>query len=116
MSVAMAMNRKTRDNILYLAISCAVVGAVGLTLWYQEVHRLPLRMPFSVRQVEFVFSTALVFGYAIKQNRQSWKRIRFWTMLTAAFAVFVPLQWLLIQHFELNLITFGPVVAIEGLK
>ena len=111
--MSVAMNPTTRDNILYLAISFAVVGAVGLTLWYQEAHGLPLRMPFSVKQFEFVFSTALIFGYAIKENRQAWKRTRLWIVLAVTFAVFVPLQWLIIQHITLNLITFGFATAME---
>jgi len=113
--MSMSMKRTTRDNILYVAIACTIVGALLLRWWYQEAHGLPLTMPFSVARFELVFSTTVIFGYAIKENRQAWKRTRFWIVVAVTFAVFVPLQWLLIQHITLNLITFGFATAMEFL-
>jgi hypothetical protein len=102
----MSPKTTTRDNILYLTIALAIVGIMGLVAWYQDAHGLPIRMPISTKQFAFVFTTAGVFGYSIRDWRRAWRSARFWIVLSVLFVTYVPLQWLLIQHIRINIITF----------
>jgi hypothetical protein len=107
------MKKTTKDTILYLAIALVIVGILGLVAWYQEAHSLPIRMPLSSKQFAVVFITAGIFGYAIREWRRAWRRLHFWIVLAILFGIYVPLQWLLIGHINVNIFTFVIVGAAE---
>jgi hypothetical protein len=107
------MKKTTRDNIFYLMIALAFLGILGLVAWYQEAHGLSIRMPISTKQFAVVFTTVGIFGYAIREWQRAWRRVKFWTVLSILLAVYVPLQWLLVRHINVNIFTFVIVGVVE---
>jgi hypothetical protein len=107
----------TRDNILYLAIALGIVGAGALVAWYQEAHRLPIRMPISDKFFAFILTTAVVLGGAIKSSRKLWRSGRFWVATCLLLIVYVPLQWKLVAFSRIGLgfvwaMTFGELFCL----
>jgi hypothetical protein len=107
------MKPSTRDNILYLTIALAIVGILGLAFWYQEAHGLAHRFPVSDRQVGFVATTAVVFGYAIAHFRRSWRNLRFWVVLSLLLGAFLPAQFLLIRSMGTRIAKYRVLGMIE---
>jgi hypothetical protein len=107
------MKKTTRDSILYLVIALVIVAVLGLVAWYQKAHSLPIRMPVSSKQFAVVFITAGIFGYAIREWRRAWQSLHFWIVLSILFGIYVPLQWLLIRHINVNIFTFVIIGVAE---
>jgi hypothetical protein len=107
------MKKTTRDNILYVLIALAMVGILGLVAWYQEAHGLAVRMPISTKHFAAAFTTVGIFGYALREWKRAWRNVRFWTVFSILLAVYVPLQWLLVQHTNVNIFTFVIVGMVE---
>jgi len=107
------MTTITRDNILYLTIALAIVGILALVAWYQDVHGLPIRIPISDRQFALFLTTAVVFGYSLQASRSAWRKPRFWIIFSVLLLLYVPLQWLVLQHIKINIFTVQIVVLAE---
>src|SRR5579859_6070913 len=108
------MNKTTRDNILYVIIALAIVCVGGLNIWYYVSRGLPVRIPISTKHFAVFLTTAIVFGYVIQKWRRSWKNARFWVVLILLAAIYVALQWLVIQYVPVNIATVTSA-AILGL-
>lgn len=92
------MKATTRDNILYLTIALAIVAVWGLVAWYQDAHGQQIHMPIPEHALMLFVATAVIFGYALKDRRKSWRNPRFWVVLSAAFILFLPLEWRIVLY------------------
>lgn len=76
--------RKARDWLLYVVIAILIVGMIGAFAVHDadtgRSHSLPLKW------LGFAGTTAIVFGYAIRACRRSWRMRRFWLLLGLFFA------------------------------
>jgi len=106
------MKDATRDNILYITIALVIVAALGLVAWYQDAHGQRIHMPIAEKPFLVLFSTAGVFGYAVKYRRKSLDSTRFWMVLSVAFVLFIPLQWRILSR-TFGVASFGALSVLE---
>jgi hypothetical protein len=107
------MKNTTRDNILYLTIALAVVGLLALVARYQYAHGLPIHMPISTKQFAFGFTAIGTFGFAIQLWRRAWHSVRFWSILSMVFIIYIPLHWLLSEYIAANIVAFVVISVVE---
>lgn len=111
------MKSTTRDNIIYLTIATGIIGLIGIIAWYQDSHGIPIHMPISDRAAGFFITTAVVFGYTVQCFRKLWSGVRFWLVLSVIMAIYLPLQWRLVQATgftigRVSVITFVELLCI----
>ena len=105
---------RAKDLLLYVAIGIAIVAL----LWVFAVHQartggspnLPLKW------LGFAGMTGVVFGYAIRACRRSWRKPRFWALLSIFFAVHSGLGVLILMKVqEVPLLLYAVLTGPEYL-
>jgi hypothetical protein len=91
---------------------------MGLVIWYQDSHNIPIHMPISKQSFWLFFSTAIVFGYAIQWHKKYRLRPQFWIVLSMLLFLFIPLQWRILQYvplrmFSLQILTIGELFFLN---
>ena len=103
---------RVRDLLLYVAIASLIVAVIAAA----AVHDARTGQPpiFSVKWLGFVGTTAIVFGYAIRGCRRSWRRRKFWWLLAAFFIAHLCVGVLVLTRVDgVALIYYAPLSGFE---
>lgn len=73
-----------KDWLLYVAIAVLIVISVWMFAMHQARTGGSPNLP--LKWLGFAGMTAIVFGYAIRAGRQSWRKQKFWALLGLFFA------------------------------
>lgn len=103
-----------KDFLLYTAIGLAIVLAAVLFALHQvKIHGSP---DLPLKWMGFAGMSAIVFGYAIRTNRASWRKPRFWRLLAAFSLVHFSLGFAVLSRIAaVPLIVYGALTGMEYL-
>jgi hypothetical protein len=110
------MSKQLRDYGLYAVI--AVMLVVALIGAAKHVHT-----SISITTMKWLglaVQTAILFGYAIVDNRRFWKRLSFWAAISALLLIHLGIFWTVLTHVEawspFWFVAFFPLenIAIDG--
>jgi hypothetical protein len=106
------ISERRRDLLLYLAIAISLVASVGIFALYQAKTGGSPDLP--LKWLGFAAMSAIVFGYAIRNNRSNWTKSKFWGLLVF-FAVlhFVLGFVILLRTPVVPMVFYGIATGIE---
>jgi hypothetical protein len=94
-------------------IAIVVFVSLGALAFYQaDTGRAP---GLPLKWMGFAAITAVVFGYAIRENPNLWGKSRFWFALSGLFVGHLALGFLVLLNLEdLPLLLLAPLIALES--
>lgn len=106
------ISERARDLLVYVAIAILVVTLVGVFAIHQAKTGGTPDLP--LKWLGFGGMSAIVFGYAIRNNRSSWGQPRFWGLL-AIFALFhfAAALAILLRTLVIPMLYYGVATGIE---
>jgi hypothetical protein len=103
---------RIKDWLLYVAIAVLIVISVWIFAMHQARTGGSPNLP--LKWLGFAGMTAIVFGYAIRACRRSWRKQKFWVLLGLFFAVHSGLGvFVLLRVPTVPLVLYAVLTGIE---
>jgi hypothetical protein len=103
---------RVRDFLLYIVISLAIVGLVGL--FAVHAAKTGQRIDGAFKWMGFVLNTAFVFGSSIKVVRPLVRRRKLWAIMAVLFLLHGIIGALAVSQIErIPLIWYVPLDVVE---